>query len=94
MGEFNYETKILSDYVWADAVAKSERVAVGERLALVNLSQSSCFICAVGFRKQLEQRSIRCNRPGNEMMPKCPVSMNLLISVCQTPVYSPMLTQV
>lgn len=94
MGEFNYETKILSDYVWADAVAKSERVAVGERLALVNLSQSSCFICAAGFRKQLEQRSIRCNRPGNEMMPKCPVSMNLLISVCQTPVYSPMLTQV
>lgn len=29
------------------------------------LSQSSCLICDVGFRKQLEQRSIRCNRPGN-----------------------------
>lgn len=47
-------------------------------------SQSSCLICVVGFRKQLEQRSIRCNGPGNEMMPKCPMSMNLLISVCQT----------
>lgn len=64
----------------------------GERLRLVNVSQSSCFICVVGFRKQLEQRSIRCNRPGNEMMPKCPMSMNLLISVCQTPVYLPMQT--
>ena len=32
------------------------------------LSQSSCLIYIVGFRKHLEQRSIRCNRPGNEMM--------------------------
>lgn len=50
------------------------------------LSQSSCLICVVGFKKQPEQRSIRYNRPGNEMMPKRPMSMNLLISVCQTPI--------
>lgn len=46
----------------------------------MNLSQSSCIICVVGFRNQPEQRSISPNGFGNKMMPKCPMSMNLLIS--------------
>lgn len=35
----------------------------------MNLSQSSCIICVVGFTNQMERRSIRPNGPGNKMMP-------------------------
>lgn len=38
----------------------------------MNLSQSSCIICVVGFTNQMERRSIRPNGPGNKMMPSVP----------------------
>lgn len=86
-GEMNYQTKILSDYAWTAETSASGSPAEG-RGGTDTLSPGSCFIRALQCGRQLEPRSIWCNRPGNEMMPKCPVSMNVLISVCQTPVHS------
>lgn len=59
----------------------------------MNRSQSSCIICAVGFRNQQEQRSISPNGPGNKMMPKRPMSMNLLSFCFQPAVHWNVLTR-